>query len=147
MSLIEVDLNPPKAKLRVFGVAGFVVLAGLGLLVYFTGGLPFWKFQSVAAVVAVVLLVAAVLSGLFALIAPSLNRPLWVALVLLSLPIGFIVSYAVLVVVFFGLITPIGLGFRLVGRDALKRRFEPGARTYWEPHNAPAQTAQYFSQF
>jgi hypothetical protein len=147
MALIEVDLRPPLKNLRVFGWAAVVVFGGLGVLVHLTGGLPFWKFPGAAPTVAVVLWSLAGLSGLFSLAAPALNRPLYVFLILLSVPIGLVVSYAVLIVLFYGIMTPLGILFRLFGRDALKRRFVGEAKTYWEPHVAPAGVDRYFKQF
>jgi hypothetical protein len=48
-----------------------------------------------------------------------------------------IVSPIVLGVIFYGLFTPVAWGMRLAGRDALKRRFEPPARTYWVDRDPP----------
>lgn len=47
------------------------------------------------------------------------------------------VSPIVLGLIFYGIFTPIGWGMRRAGRDAMKRRFEPAARTYWVERNPP----------
>jgi hypothetical protein len=53
----------------------------------------------------------------------------------------------VLAMVYYGIFTPIGLGLRLMGRDPLRRRFDPQARSYWVDRRAPADVKRYFRQF
>ena len=38
---------------------------------------------------------------------------------------------------YFGIFTPTAWVMRWAGRDALKRRFEPGVRTYWVERDPP----------
>ena len=45
---------------------------------------------------------------------------------------------------FFGVFTPLGLLMRLGGRDLMKRRFEPGALSYWVRRNPRTLTAESF---
>jgi hypothetical protein len=85
--------------------------------------------------------------GVGGLLRPAWVRPLFVALTVATLPLGWTVSHLVLVVVFFGLFTPIGLIFRLLGRDVLERRFRPDRDSYWEPKAQPADLARYFRPF
>jgi hypothetical protein len=42
-----------------------------------------------------------------------------------------VVSPVVLGAIFFGVFTPAGFVMRLVGRDAMARRFDPAAKSYW----------------
>lgn len=79
--------------------------------------------------------------------APGLLRPVYVALTTAGLPIGFTVSHVVLAIVYFGVFTPVAAVFRLIGRDALHRRFDRGAETYWTPRRAAPSTKRYFRQF
>jgi hypothetical protein len=48
---------------------------------------------------------------------------------------------------FFLVLTPLGLIFRLTGRDPLRRRFDAKASSYWISHKAAEKPARYFSQF
>ncbi|HEX2198849.1 MAG TPA: SxtJ family membrane protein [Burkholderiales bacterium] len=50
---------------------------------------------------------------------------------------GRVVSPIVLGVIFFGVFTPTGVVMRLFGRDAMCRRFEPGASSYWVKRDPP----------
>jgi hypothetical protein len=65
----------------------------------------------------------------------------------LAFPIGWAVSLLTLGLVYYGLFTPLGLAFRLVGRDALGLRPRPGATTHWAPRPAVADVRRYFRQF
>ena len=58
---------------------------------------------------------------------PRANLPIFVGLTILAYPIGFVVSYFIMGLLFFGMITPLGLLFRLIGKDPLNRGFEPAA--------------------
>jgi L-asparagine transporter-like permease len=62
-------------------------------------------------------------------------------------PIGVVMSYLIMGVFFFLIVTSLGLIFRLAGRDPLRRRFEATARSYWIPHRPAEKTDRYFSQF
>ncbi len=44
--------------------------------------------------------------------------------------LGWINTRIILGVVFYGLLTPMGLAMRLLGKDPLRRRFDPKAETY-----------------
>ena len=48
---------------------------------------------------------------------------------------------------FFGLITPLGLVFRLIGKDPLNRRFDRAAATYWSDPRPRRGKESYFRQF
>ena len=55
-----------------------------------------------------------------------------------------VVSPLVLGIVFYGVFTPFGLTMRLAGRDSMKRRFVPAARTYWVEREPPGPAADSF---
>jgi hypothetical protein len=65
-----------------------------------------------------------------ALVAPRVLAPahrVWMAL---GNALGWVNTRLVLGLIFFGLITPMGLVFRLAGRDPMQRAFDPNATTY-----------------
>ena len=59
------------------------------------------------------------------MIRPEWLRSIYVGWMVLAFPIGWTVSQVMLAVMFFGLFTPIGLVFRLIGRDPLQRARQP----------------------
>ena len=70
-----------------------------------------------------------------ALVVPALIRPRYLAQVhrvwmTLGNALNWINTRIILGVVFYGVITPMGLGMRLMGHDPMRRRAGPGADTY-----------------
>ena len=139
MAVIDLDLDPSPRVLRVFGSGALVAFGVLAYVSATLWHLPRglgWAFAAVA-----------LLSGLFALVRPAWNRPLYVGLSLAAYPIGFVLSYVVLGVIFFVVLTPVGLVFRLIGRDPLRRRRPSGVSTYWVPRSGATPAERYFRQF
>ena len=52
-----------------------------------------------------------------------------------------------LAVVYFLVLTPMALFFRLRGRDLLGRNPAPEERSFWEPKQSPRELRTYFRQF
>lgn len=136
--MLQVEWKLGPEKLRQFG---WICLGGFGL----AGLVVWWKSGHLA---------WAALCWGFALILPVLGlistrllRPVYVVLMALALPIGFVVSHAVLGILYYGLFTPLGLFFRLKGRDALLRRIKPEAETYWIESDKPRPPEDYYRQF
>ena len=86
-------------------------------------------------------------TGALLWIAPQLARPFYVAWLTIGGVIGFVISNLLLVLVFYIVITPIGLLLRLVGKDPLERRLDRSAATYWKDAEKPVDARRYFRQF
>ncbi len=137
--------RPPKpppapasdAEIRKFGV---VMLVGFGLI----GGILFWR--GLASPAYALLALGAAVGGL-ALVAPGPARPVQRAWMAVAHVLGR-VNTTILLTLFYALmIVPIGLVFRLIGRDALHRRKRADAGTYWEPKRLRTEPRSYFDQF
>jgi ABC-type uncharacterized transport system permease subunit len=76
----------------------------------------------------------------------SFLRVVYLGLSYATYPIGYAVSHVVLVVVYYLVLTPIGLAMRLFGYDPLAGRFDAGAKTYWTPRENPKSVESYFKQ-
>ena len=74
---------------------------------------------------------------LLALLVPVVLGPLNRLWFRLGLLLHAVVSPVVLGLVFFSTVTPIGLLLRLLGKDSLRRKFEPDAATYWIERTPP----------
>ena len=96
---------------------------------------------------AAVLWTLAVAVRLIGWLRPAWIRPVFLGMTLASWPIGWAVSHLTLALVYFLVITPIGLVFRLRGRDPLQRSFDRAAPTYWEPYNPSQGLDRYLRQF
>jgi len=147
MKLIELDFNPPPRVLRQFGLIALVAFPLLGGVCYWRGGLFGIDFGSATLPVAWVLAGLGLAAGLLAGLAPRAIRPLYVSLLAITAPIGFVLSYVILGVLFYLVITPVGLVLRRVGYDPLKRDFEREAETYWVKVEPRASKTSYFRQF
>ncbi|MEZ6319358.1 MAG: SxtJ family membrane protein [Phycisphaerales bacterium] len=64
-----------------------------------------------------------------------------------SAPIGWTVSTVLLGVVYFVVITPMGVVMRVFGYDPMARGFDGGRASYWEERDAPGGARRYFRQF
>lgn len=145
--MTKINLHPTNRQLRQFGFIALVAFGVLGVLVRWKGGLFGINFGSAAPLVGYLLWALGAISALLSLVFPAGNRFLFVALTVISYPIGYVVSFALMAVFFYGVVTVVAMVFRLLGRDVLKRRFEPEASTYWTPHNSPSSIKRYFQQF
>lgn len=84
--------------------------------------------------------------GVPGLIWPGWIRPVYLAAITLTRPIGHIVGFVVLAIVYFGLITPIGLIFRLRGRDPLSLR-QIRRPSHWAPRSQSRDVRRYLRQY
>lgn len=139
MALVEVNWNPDSRTLRRFSWIAALACAAIAVVLHVRRDLDLrWCAWIVGAG-------AAVAASPF--VSLRITRAVYRVLVGATLPIGLFVSLVLMGLVYYGLITPLGLFFRLAGRDALHRRFEPHARTYWLDHRPPAGAERYFQQF
>jgi hypothetical protein len=148
MPMIEVNWAPSRRHLRVFGAAAVVLLAILGAWLFYSHRIFGLEVSPpTAEAVAYGLWALAALAGLLLAAAPAALRPLYIALSAVSMPIGWVVSHAVLGTVYYGILTPIGLAMRLAGRDPLARTLDPHAPSYWVDRPPPRNVKSYFRQF
>ena len=144
MGVVEIDWKPDASKLRQFALTWLVGFGVIGLIVAWRVGALTGSGRWVAPVV---LWCLGASVGLLGLAAPAAVRPIYMFWMALALPIGWVVSHVILAVVYFGVFTPVALVFRLIGRDALQRRFDPAAPSYWVARDASASSENYLNQF
>jgi hypothetical protein len=138
MQWSDIQLNPPAKTLRQF--------AGLWLACF--GGLALWEglIRRHASASAVFLTLALAI-GPLGLVWPKVLRPIYASWMVLTFPIGWLISQLTLALIFYGLFTPIGLLFRLMGRDPLHLARPEGVETYWSSKVTHADLRRYFKQF
>lgn len=111
----------------------------------------FWKLhlEGNGAQWLVIFIVAAigVLGGIAIFASKALGASIYRTWMFAALPIGWTISHVILGIVFFLVMTPIGLLMRASGKDPMTRVPDPRATTYWVPHVKPAHTKRYFQQF
>jgi len=83
---------------------------------------------------------------LLGLVAPSVLAPLNKGWIKLGLLLFKIVNPIVLGLIFLLTILPIGLLLRLFGKDPLRLKFEPDAKSYWITRDPPGPTPDSMPQ-
>jgi hypothetical protein len=78
---------------------------------------------------------------------PRMGRYVYVAWLGLGVALGKVTTPLLLGVVWLVLFVPLALVFRLVGRDALRRRPLAAGMSYWVAHEKPTTVRNYFRQF
>lgn len=137
--MITINKDPSRRQLRQFAGLVFPLFCGLvGLIAFYRFGAPrvaygLWGFGVVA--------------GALGLIWLPVARWLYLGLIYATYPIGFVVSHVMLLILYYLVLTPIGLVLRLLGKDPLGKRPDPGASTYWQPHDQVTDVERYFRQF
>jgi len=139
MSLIEINWYPKRKQLQNFGKIALIATAVISLLLYLLKGMAIqW---------ALIVFAAGLIIFLSSVISLRLTRGIYVALTAVTFPIGLVVSLILLAGFYFLLLAPLGLLFRLLGRDPLCRRFDPAAKSYWLARREPDSLDRYFHQF
>jgi len=136
--MIDMTRKPKPQDLRWFGAIVLVFFSALAAVARFKLHAP--------AVAAALVGVGAVLAVVYYLIRP-LRVPLYLAWMRIFFPLGWIVSHGIVAVIYYLVVTPIGVVMRLIGRDPMRRRFLRDAKTYWTPTRRDASLSQYFRQY
>jgi hypothetical protein len=85
----------------------------------------------------------------FGLVAPRALKGVFVGWMALAFTMGLVVSTLVLMICYFGIITPLALIGRLAGKDFLSEKLNPDAKSYWLPRDRSIarQPSDYERQF
>ena len=145
--LVDIDLDPDAKKLRQFGVIAFVGFGALAALAFTEKAISSFGLGEARTAVAVGLAALGTFALSSSLVAPRANRVLYVGLTVLAFPIGYVLSYAIMGAIFFLVIGPIAVLFRLFGRDSLRRSYDPAASSYWQPTKPARDKESYFHQY
>lgn len=141
--MIKLDLKPEERVVRQF--AWFAVI-GLPLLAWFVLRLvTTFEWTHVAFLAAAAVGVSQL--GLYLIGVRVLSRALFLGLSILFVPVGFVVSHVLLIVVYYLVLTPIALVMRMTGRDVLGKRLDPNAKTYWHERAGKRPAASYFKLY
>jgi hypothetical protein len=80
-------------------------------------------------------------------ISTNIIKPVYVVFVVVTFPIGWVVSHVVMGIFYFGIITPVALFFKIIKRDPLCRKADKAATSYWIEYRKKRSTKDYFNQF
>ena len=139
MAMLEINWQPSRRELRQF--AGIWFPLACAVVCWFVyRATHSWQLLAALGVIAAVLSVVA-----FAV--PAVALRLYVGWMVAAFPIGWTVSHLLMGVIYYLLITPMGLLMRCFGRDAMGRKFNRTRDTYWVAHTTPRDKQQYFRQY
>ena len=138
MALIEINTNPSRTELRWFGLLFLAFFA-------IVGGIAWWRFGAFQTAV-VLWSMAAVVTLVYYLVAP-VRKPLYVGWMYAVFPIGLTISFVVLAITYFLVLTPIGLLLRLFRVRFFDAQIRHEAKSYWIPHKPASELRRYFQQF
>jgi hypothetical protein len=136
--MIDLNLNPSKRELKIFSLGALVFLTIVAWLV--------WR-RSGSTTVAAILMAVGVVIAVLGLTVPRVLRPLFIALMVINYPIGWVVTHIVMAFIFYLVVTPLAGIMKVAGRDPMERRFDQSAATYWKRRPTETDPGRYFRQF
>jgi len=136
MTWKEIPRNPSSRTLRQFAAAWLV----------FIGILAAQQYRHHHQTAGIIFCALAIVGGIAGLIKPSALRWIFVGWMMLAFPIGWAVSQIMLLVMYYAILTPVALLFRVGGRDLLLRKPQRNRSTYWLPKQTPRDVRSYFRQ-
>jgi hypothetical protein len=138
MKWSEISSTPTTKALRQFATAWLVFFLAFGIHQY---------LLRERHALGMVLGVLAIVVGILGLIKPSAIRWLFVGWMKLAFPIGWLISQFMLALMFYVIITPVAVFFRIRRRDLLCRKASPERASYWTPKQTPQDVRSYFRQY
>ena len=119
------SIKSDKKELRQFGITIGIILSLLGVLFL-------WRdkdWYTYLFIVSVVFL-------FFGLFIPILLKPIHKIWMTLAVLLGWVVTRAIMIILFYLLVTPIALLARLFGKEFLDTKFNRNVNSYWIPRKA-----------
>jgi hypothetical protein len=129
------DLKTDTPNLRKFGllVGGVAMVIGVVLLLRHKPNYPYFFWPGTVLVA-------------FGAVWPRALKYPYIAWMTIAFALGFVMSHVILTLLFFLVVTPIGIIARLFGKDFLNRKQDRQATTYWIPREAKARTPESYEQ-
>lgn len=134
--MISPDWYPTDKQLRQFAIACLLGSALVGYSLYR------WSHDPTASYVLVG--IGAICCGV-GLLRPGALRPVYYLVMAVATPVGWVLSNLLLRIFYYGVLTPLGLVFRLIGRDALWLK-KPPMSSYWQVHVQETDPRTYYRQ-
>ncbi len=129
--LIDIDWQPSDRKCRQFA-AGLVVVLMLGIWLSILPGAVLYTVPIIVAI---------------SWLLPRALVPLYIAVTVVTLPIGMVLGEVALIAIYFVVFVPIGCLFRLMKRDALQRTIDRSRLSYWEECAPEREKRDYLRRY
>jgi hypothetical protein len=138
MKWSDIQFKPTNKVLRQFALAWLVFLMA--------GAAHQWLKRGHPTAALVLGTLAIIVSGP-GLLWPRTIRWIYVGCMMVAFPVGWVVSHIMLVLMFYCVITPVALFFRLRGRDLLRRAPPRDSESFWTAKTLPQDVRRYFRQY
>ena len=122
MAIIEEikNIKDDKSDWKEFGITMGVILAIIGCYLLWKKN-NYYEYS----------LFLAVVFFMTGLIFPSLLKPVYKAWMALSVVMGFIMTRIIMVIIFYLIVTPLGLIASMTGKEFLDMKIDKSAKSYW----------------
>ena len=130
------EIKPTRKNIRNFGIT-------IGLFLMILGGILFWKEIEDYIIVTFVGIVFIV----YGLGLPIILKPIYLFWMIVSSILGWIMTRVVLSILFFTMITAIGLISKLFGKQFLDLKWDNSKKSYWDQRQGKPEKSSYENQF
>ncbi|HSR54474.1 MAG TPA: SxtJ family membrane protein [Acidobacteriota bacterium] len=136
--MIQINHNPSLRELRQFGLIW---------VTFFSAAAAFYGYRSSDWMTAGWLWTGAMVLAAAGFAVPAWMRLLYLGLSYAAFPIGWLASHVLLAIIYYLVVTPIGLLMRLLGHDPLQRGLDEKRSSYWNEQEPSLPSQRYFRQF
>lgn len=135
----ELNTHPSSTDLRNFGL---IFLAGTAIL-----GVVFWQVFDAGSLDRARYFFIAGGAVLLLSFIPPVGRLLHIAWMAFGLTIGLVTAPLIMFLLYILLIVPVGLFFKITGRDLMNRKLDSKSESYWEDYPQAEDPSRYVKQF
>ena len=136
--LVEIkNITSDKGELRKFGIISGIILSLIGCFFFWQKRDFYFYF-----------FIISLIFFLFSFVFPIVLKPIQKIFMSISIIIGWFVTRVIMIVIFYLIVTPIGLMLRLSGKDFLNKNNNNNSSSYWIPkENDEFNKQKYENQF
>ncbi len=114
------NINSSEKELRKFGITVGLVLVFVSLLLFYFD-INIYQYFSIPGGLLII----------FGIIVPRVLKPIQIGWMTLAVLLGFIMSRVILTILFYLIVTPIGLLTKIFKKDFLDLRISKSQKSYW----------------
>ena len=114
------NIKSDEREYRKFGITVGIVLVIIALLLWYYDKLSYQYFSAAGGLLII-----------FGIVFPKVLAPLQKAWMILAVILGFFMSRVILTILFYLVVTPIGLIAKLAGKDFLDMKIDRNRKSYW----------------
>ena len=131
------NISTGKSDIQKFGYTIATILLIIGGLIFFKGKESYQYLMIISSVF-----------FCFGLIIPIILKPLYIIWMMFAVILGWFMTRLILIILFYFILTPIGLIGKLFGQNFLGNNFNSSAKSYWNLRDSKSEIDQdYEKQF